>query len=287
MIQWPPTVVDDIARRRSVIFLGAGISRQAQNAQGVRPKMWKEFLQTAVAQCPAPTRHITTLITQGDYLTACEIIRDKLGPAFNRLVSLEFSAPGFRPAKIHELVFRLDSRIVATPNFDKIYDAAAMAQSNATVKVKNFYDPDVASTIRGDDFVILKVHGTVDSPDRLIFTRQQYTNARYEFDQFYGLLDALALTHTFLFLGAGLNDPDIRLLLENHAYRYPKCRPHVMAAPKGSLHADVQAVVERTLNLQILTYDPAQEHKELLDSVQDLVTQVEARRADFAQSLQW
>lgn len=287
MIQWPMSVIDDIARRRSVIFLGSGISKQAENDHGQRPKTWREFLESALTQCPTPRKHISRLINDGDYLTACEIIKSKMGAAFNNFVFQEFAAPGFKPAKIHTDIVLLDSRIVATPNFDKLYDTEATVKLKGTVKVKNYYDADVASTIRGDDFVILKVHGTVDSPPDLIFTREQYTTARYKYANFYSVLDALALTHTFLFLGAGLSDPDIRLLLENHSNRSPHSRPHVMVAPKGSLHRDVKASIERSLNLSLIFYNPDNHHQELADSIAQLVLDVEARRSELARDQKW
>jgi hypothetical protein len=287
VIDWPKTVVDDIARRRSVIFVGSGISKQAQNAGGQRPKTWKEFLEAALVVCPHPLRHIKTLIGAGDYLTACEIIKAKMGDEFDRFVYDQFAAPGFQAAKIHTDIVRLDSRIVATPNFDKIYDTEAQLQLKGNIRVKHYYDGDIGATLRGDDFVIIKVHGTVDYPSKLIFTRQQYTNARYEYDQFYAMLDALALTHTFVFLGAGLSDPDIRLLLENHAYRYPNSRPHVMATPRGESHTDVQKITEKSLNIKLITYDPANGHKELADSIEQLVALVDDARAKLALSQKW
>ncbi|MCL8034387.1 SIR2 family protein, partial [Pseudomonas aeruginosa] len=63
--------------------------------------------------------------------------------------------------------------------------------------------------------LIIKIHGSVDSTDKLIFTRKDYSEARTKYRNFYQIIEALSLTHTFIFIGCGTNDPDIRLLLED------------------------------------------------------------------------
>ena len=44
MIKWPNSIIKDIARRKCVIFLGAGISKNASNADDIHPKNWQELL---------------------------------------------------------------------------------------------------------------------------------------------------------------------------------------------------------------------------------------------------
>src|SRR5204862_5327852 len=92
MIQWPEHLVSDIARRHTVIVLGSGISKGCVNADGRHPKTWREFLTFAEAQGPQP--YVRRLIKKEDYLTACELIKRKLGnDAFNGLVINEFLTP--------------------------------------------------------------------------------------------------------------------------------------------------------------------------------------------------
>ena len=47
MIEWNAELIDAIARRRSVIVIGSGVSRNATNAAGVRPETWEGFLSIA------------------------------------------------------------------------------------------------------------------------------------------------------------------------------------------------------------------------------------------------
>ena len=286
MINWPQELVADLARRRAVIVLGSGISKGCTNAAGKRPCDWAELLDIG-ANRVTPNRHIRSLIKQKDFLTACEVIKRAMGKeAFNDLLRAEFLTPGYSHAPIHEAIFGLDSRIVATPNFDKIYETYANHEAKGSIAIKHHYDPDIAESIRGTDRLILKMHGTIDSPDRMIFTRREYAEARESYRHFYSLLEALALTHTFLFLGCGVNDPDIRLLLEDILFRHPSSRSHIFVLPTG-LHKSVAEILQESMNISILRYSPVKEHKQLTDSVEALVEQVDEYRKELQDTLNW
>lgn len=287
MIQWSRDLISDLARRRTVVFLGSGISRNSTNPGGRRPKTWLDFL-LSLSAATNPNRHVKALIREKDYLTACEVLKKAVGrDVFHQKLRDEFLNPGYKHAQIHESIFKLDSRLVASPNFDKIYETYANHIAGGSIVVKHHYDPDIAEAIRGTDRVILKVHGTIDSPERMIFTRKEYAEAREKFRSFYSLLEALVLTHTFLFLGCGMNDPDIRLLLEDNFFRHPSARPHFFVLPKRVLHSSIKNILQESMNLTILTYQPTHDHKELGESLTDLVGLVEDERDKIKISGNW
>lgn len=106
--------------------------------------------------------------------------------------------------------------------------------------------------------------------------------ARNEYASFYKLLEALILTKTFLFLGAGLNDPDIQLLLENYSFQYGHTRKHFFVIHDKEYSDDEQSVYESTLNLKFLRYNwnnRTKSHQDLLDSVAELKALVEAEKS--------
>ena len=289
MIDWPAPLIKDLARRRAILFLGSGVSKNSSSTVGParRPPTWEEFLQAALDQCANPKRHIQKLLKERDYLTACEILKYKLDDQWRALVHEQFVEPGFAPADIHKDIFKLDSRIVLTQNVDKIYDAFASSESAGTVYVKEYSKADIALVVRGDKRCVLKAHGTVDTPDEMIFTREEYSRARVAHSAFYDVLDALTVTHTLLFIGCGLSDPDVQIMLERHAYKFPGSRPHYMIAPAGSLHDDVQKSLKRNLNIRFLLYKSHDHHKELRDSLHQLAGLVETRRGELATTRDW
>lgn len=290
MINWPNSLIEDLARRKCVIFLGAGISKNAQNQDGRHPDDWNGFLKKGLSHIDDRKNRnlVDKHIKSDDYLMACELLRRILGrDPFVDLLKDEFQNPRFRHADVHNDIFMLDSRIVITPNFDKIYDTYAAKESEGTVIVKNYYDTDVADHIRHNERLILKIHGCISSPDKLIFSRLDYAEARNNYKSFYAIIEALIVTHTFLFLGAGLNDPDIKLLLEDYSFRYKNTKKHQFVIPKKAISDNEIDIYEESMNLNIIQYDSKNTHEELLKSIKELVTLVDAERQKITSSSNW
>jgi len=290
MIDWDLSLISDLARRKCILFLGAGVSMNSLGKGGASPPSWKAFLEGCLPKLPAKSAtQIKRLIKNEDYLTACELIRSKLVKGqFEQISKDAFLNPQFKSAEIHEHLFKLDCRIVVTPNFDKIYETYVTQETQGTASVKDYFDTDIATAIKDSGRVILKIHGTIDNPSKIIFSRSDYASARSEYRDFYEILNALCLTHTFLFVGCGANDPDIRLLLEDAFFKHNAVKPHFMVISDKSLHKDMMPVIESTLNVNLLIYKSNKgSHQDLTDSLKRLVELVEAERANLKENMNW
>jgi SIR2-like domain len=288
MISWPSTLIDELARRRSIIFLGSGVSKNSVGLAGKRPPLWKEFLETGLTKCADKKRRaeIAKFIKDSDLLTACELLHDALGQEWETLIHSEFIDPHYPPSAIHQSIFALDSRIVITQNFDKIYDTFASAKSEGTVIVKSYDEGDVSNFIRKRQRVVIKAHGSIDAPGNMVFTKGDYARARHKHADFYSLLDGLMLTHTCLFLGCGLSDPDIQVLLERNVQLHPTSNPHFIVM--GSRFSqDFRRAVKKTMNLEVLQYNPKDYHSELQASLNQLVEAVDIRKQELATNRDW
>lgn len=189
MINWPEALVEAIARRRCVLFLGSGISANSKNSSGKRPATWEKFLRDILAKRETKLRDhkdtIERLLEEKDYLMACEVIVDDIGENdFGDLVSDEFKRPRYEPCELHEEIYKLDSRIVITPNIDKIYEQYAMTESHSSVVAKSYYEDDIAKYLRTSDYLIIRVHGHTDETAKLVFTQKQYNQARCNYSFF-------------------------------------------------------------------------------------------------------
>lgn len=288
MISWDQSLINAIARRRCVIVLGAGVSRNSTNAKGKRPDTWEDFLKSCVRNL-TDVDHIITLISQKDFLTACELIKERMGvDDFTEKVQQEYQRSGYSHAPIHEQIYKLDSSIVASPNFDNIYDTYASSESASSVVIKDHTSSDIANyLLGGDKRLIIKTHGSANNPTEIIFTRNDYAEARTKYVLFYEILKSLALTHTFLFLGCGTDDPDIRQLFEDLQFTHGRMPYHYMTLPKGEVHNDVLKVASASMRIRFLEYSPDNGHEELSLSLVDLVTDVEGVRTELTRNEQW
>lgn len=293
MINWPEHLIEAIALRKSVLFLGAGISANASNEAGKHPASWKQFLsdilETDKGKIGKSAKIIKKCLNENDYLTACEIIVDIIGDLkFGERVDEEFRKPGYKPCDIHRLLYRLDSRIVITPNVDKIYEQYAISESNSTVVAKSYYDQEIVASLRKNDFLIIRAHGSSDDSSRIIFTRKQYGEARCLYASFYKILESLAITHTFVFLGCGISDPDIQLVLENQNLLYPNSRPHYFVTAHNTFKPEIENVLKNNRNIELLTYSNKDKtHQKLQESLEVLAQKVEIRRKEIADKQTW
>lgn len=289
---WPAPLVRDIARRRTVIVIGSGVSRHALGADGkTRPPMWKEFLEAAAEKIGAgdDTKHIFEAIKGGDLLHACEWLKHRFDEDWTAHLRGVFVDPHYTPGELHKIIALLDSRVVFSLNFDDIYEGKSKEVNEASQFVKNYYDSDVCEFLRGDARYVVKVHGNLASPASLIFTQEEYSQARVKHSLFYSAFDAALMSHTFLFVGCGYGDPDVNLLLENQAFSVTSgsVSPHYFLTAQG-LSSDLQRSLRRNRNLKVLTYDAVDDgHSGLVTAMEDLLSKVSDERALLVENSNW
>jgi len=280
-------LIEDLALRRAIIVIGAGVSARSVNERGLHPPIWRIFLES-ISRGLRSESLIQKLLDQNDYLAACEIVYDEIGKTkFNDKVREAFQSPGFKSCDLHELIFKLDAKVVITPNFDKLYDTYSAITSGSRVIVKNYYDEDLSNLIRTNERLIIKMHGSIDKVTELIFTRRQYSQARIKHNSFYQIIEVLMITNTFLFIGCGLNDPDFKLLFENNFFRYPESREHYMFIPDSETSDPHEAMIKNNLNIKLIKYSIADDYKQLKEYLEMLLHDVEIKRTQIAAYQNW
>lgn len=90
-----------------------------------------------------------------------------------------------------------------------------------------------------------------------------------------------------IFLGAGLNDPDIKLLFENYATTFHVSKNHYFVIPNNT-YSDLELqVYKETMHLDFITYDPSDNHKELSEGLKELDAKVEDKKEEVKNKLWW
>ena len=100
---------------------------------------------------------------------------------------------------------------IITTNYDMLFEKAYGDKICSVVK-----DPDIPKSKVQDKVVIYKIHGSLQSPDTIIITKDDYRD-------FYANLESLVWTkvktliseYTILFLGYAFDDIDIQYLFDN------------------------------------------------------------------------
>jgi hypothetical protein len=275
MINWPKTLMREIAARRCILFLGAGVSSSCKSSEGKSPKGWREFISDAsnLIANEENKEIIQNLIQNGNNLLALQGIYSEVDNAdYLSFLDNNFNSQIFKASKLHELIFNLDSRFVITTNFDKIYETYCLSTSQEGFKVVTYNSESLIDEIRSDTRLIIKAHGTIDNINKMIFTRSQYHQAKREHSKFYEVLKALFITHTVVFIGCSLDDPDIQLILEDINIIGSGNKPHYILIREKQQNIYGLKDWKETYNIRALEYGP--NHDDLVTDLDILLSEV-------------
>lgn len=280
MIHWPDSLCEELAARRAIIFIGTGISSGSTNDKNARPPEWKELLEKAAIKFNIGADEsalVNNLIEKGLLLDAAEIIFDKANVAEKRALFDEcFARPKFNPCQYHELIQKINPKILITTNYDQLYES----QCNALIAgngytVKKYTDKTILNDIRSKDNLIIKAHGCITEKENLILTRSDYFRIKQENGDFYKVLDSLLTISTVLFLGCSMTDPDIQLILENTNIAAKSDHPHYAVMARGQ-HEALNKAMKKSYNIEILEYDNEDKsYSELVNGLETLAEKVD------------
>lgn len=278
-IMWPEGLIEDLGRGRCIIFLGAGISASAKDTSGNRPKAWKEFLlyvNEKYITSKKDKTYIKKLINNGQFLMALQIIYDLVDRGtYNTIIEKEYKEPDYKPSKIHEIVSNIDPKMIITTNFDIIYEKAVPTQAITPVVYNS--SSNFADLIRSNSKVLVYAHGNVRGIRDTIFTKKQYYEAKRDNPEFYEILQAVFMTNTILFLGCGLCDPDMSLILESVNIKTNASKPHYNVALDGN-HKSILNDWKNSYNIHTLEYGPS--HENLYENLQELRDLIDVYRVE-------
>ena len=278
---WPDNLVEELAYRRCLIFLGSGISATAKNDAGESPDTWGAFLDNVKSKMKNPSeddkKFVEDMLKKQNYLLALQAIADLCDSGeYSNYLKSQYLRGKYKPSKVHELIKDLDSKIVVTTNFDKLYEELCHEPEYITFDYTD--TRSIIGSIKAPENIIIKAHGSIDDTEKLIFTAKQYYQAQEQYPEFYHLMTALFLTHTVVFLGYSLNDPDINLLLQFlHNTANSSC-PHYMIDKRGNKPQLVKHWKD-TYNVSLLEYgDDYSCLEKSLEELRDLVYNLREER---------
>lgn len=260
---WADYAVKAAANRSLVVFVGAGVSRSSTNKAGCRPPDWKEFLQTLAKSSRLKTEDeelFWSLLNSSRLLDAAEILRyaarnSNSRDAFNRSLRDAVEGPRddpFMPSEWHSTIGRINPSVIITTNYDKIFERA----SNLFYTSRTYMDQGIDSDIRSGVPIILKLHGSIDTPRDIILSRSDYASLHRKGTLALDVVRALMMTRIFLFIGYSLSDPDLQALLQDlFATRLEENEtPHLILASDDAPRHD-RALLEHCYGVSIVEYD--------------------------------
>jgi hypothetical protein len=271
-----PDLLNDLVAKQVVIFIGSGLS----SGTAVSLPGWEKFLLDASEKLPPIEKAISKkLICEGDFLLSCDVIKNHLKDEWQDLISAEFGKVP-HSSELHEEIKKLNQRIIVTTNFDKIiekfwndgtYNGGSNFRPMTQIDGKSF------RFLRGEDGVIIKLHGCIDKADDIIFSKTEYIRKAYSSDYYRKLVESLLLNYTILFVGFSMTDPAISQLMELYTNQFSNVRPHWIIHPTED-PVELAEFRNKHRKLKSITYEGSRDHSNLLPLLKSLTQQYEIRR---------
>lgn len=277
-VDWPHTLVREIAERRVVLFIGAGVSKSA------RPEMpsWPALLRALAekARRVKDRELINKLIRTDRLLDAAELANSLLIPAERRaFLEEKFRINPVPVSEIYRNLLDLDCKVCITTNYDQFIEKNFEHFSGGEIayQVRTYRYDNFLADLRSPSRTILKLHGCITEPAQVVLDRQSFFRARYGNPGIYDAVTALSTVNTILFMGYSITDPDIQIVLEGVHARATTDHTHYALVSKFE-HPSLRSALGATYNVTFIEY-PSGAHGEVPSAIANLRDAVKAERA--------
>lgn len=198
---FPKPFLQDLVESKSLPFVGAGFSKNAEIPRRKKMLDWDE-LGKAVAEEIQDYRYTNAIDAISAYCH--EYSRTSLIEKLTKLLLIN----SIKPGKSHKAFCDLQFDIVCTTNFDFLLEQGYQLSSKYC---RPILDEDQLSINTGNDGpILLKIHGDLHHPNRLVATEEDYDRFISSNPMLSTYLANLLITRTPLFIGYSLDDADFR-----------------------------------------------------------------------------
>lgn len=225
----PDGLIEAIRSNRCVLFAGSGLSRGLIKRDGEEKEQslptWGDLLGVLIQRAKLLGRidenealKLFNAVIEGKFLFVAESIKSILGTyEFENALEEIFRNPCLESTSRHELITRIPFVAAITTNYDKLIEGAYAKRDGGKIPpIYTFKNvPDIISALYKGKFFILKAHGDIDQKETIILSERNYRDIIYREPGYRAALNTIFITKTILFLGAGLVDKDVALVLES------------------------------------------------------------------------
>ncbi len=256
----PPQLLVHLREGRMVLFAGAGMSAQA----GL--PTWGSLIDDAIAATVAEAMQgdeakaeLEKMRASGKWLQIADHCKVKLGPGgYAQLMTERLGDAGRPVPQAHRLAVRLPFAAWITTNYDKLLERAYAEERGGLPKTLTSLDTEALGRLLFDGApFVLKAHGDLDKPDSLVFTSRDYRDLIHANVAFSAAFSAILLTHSVLFVGYSLADPDFNLLLDRQLLTFRGFVPERYALMSGIGKVE-EEYLWRVCHIRVIAYPQGQ-----------------------------
>lgn len=227
---FPKPLLDELVDGRWLPVIGAGMSLNAVLPLGKKIPLWDDL-----------GRSLASEMRDYDYTGALDAVsaysqqfsRAKLVERISELLLVDSAKPG----DSHRAFCSIKFSVVCTTNFDFLLEK--QYDSNPRYCRPVMYEDQLSLPNREPGVLLLKLHGDVHHPDRLVATEEDYDGFLQRFPLVATYLANLLITKTAMFVGYSLDDPDFRQIFQLICGRLGRLRRPAYAIRVGATPQEV------------------------------------------------
>lgn len=267
----PGDLIHRIINGNAVVFVGAGLSVGAGFPNW--PTALRQLLDWGAANGVdlKNRRQLQGLITKNELVLVAEELQALFTKAqFQQAMHSVFRKPASTPTPVHLSLTEIPFVAALTSNYDTLLESAYTKKLGNQPPVFTSAQPkDLGWAMRGENFHIVKVHGTIDQIDSVVLGRKDYRRVMHSNPAYRRYMDMTFGSRTVLFLGFSLEDPDIQMILDHlRADFQDYSGPHYALLPTGRSPNIKQEALKRDFAVHPITYRPsASSHPEVHDFI--------------------
>ena len=278
-ISFPQNLIDSFRSSEVVGVIGSGLSVHT-GFPG-----WQETLELMIAECQTQLvsftqgRELKSLLRKGLYQEVAGECADLLrGDLYRNFIRKTFGQDHFAPTKLHHQLPDLPFGAILTTNYDNLIERTYAQKLRSGSHPLTFTSKNLTQLSRlcsEKHFFIFKMHGDADDIDTIVLTKKDYQKVIHSSPLYQASMAHIFAARTALFIGYGLKDLDLDLILGAHASLYKDYgRRHYAFFP------DAGKVLTKSFsehyNITIIPYSSKNNHKELQLMMGELSKQVRA-----------
>ena len=252
-----------------VVFAGSGLSitcgypSWSSTAGEWIPRLTKLGMEKPVLD------YVKLLLSNRDYYGAFDVARKHLPEAtyIQNIISL-FGCPASKPSDVHLQLCRAGIAGAITTNFDSLIETAFTCVHERQPRLATYFEEPRLSAILSspNDFFVLKLHGDLTMPKRMVLTQSQCAEVTRS-TLIRDILADIISRRQLLVLGYGLGDPDFLELWKSVLSKREMTNPALLVLPEGEL--PIPEVQLSEMNLHLVRFENTDGKFEFVSQVLD------------------
>jgi predicted ATP-binding protein involved in virulence len=279
----PDDLVKACLANECVLYAGAGLSNQA--GLPTWPTLISGILEWAIKNGYVEKRFGGPLREAIKYLDLDSVTDSIVSGLGNNVTALSdyllkrYVSPKGRLPEAHRVLHKIPFNAVLTTNYDDLLERTFTEEAGYRIYTPQHAD-QLLTVLSKREFFTLKLYGTLEQPDSVIFAPAQYRAAVADNILFSQFMESLFFSRTLLFIGASL--VGIEDYLSGLKFRGTETAPrqhYVFIDVQGSAWQVKAEMLKRRYNITVLPYKASRDYHEVIEFLEQLAQKVQSAKA--------